>query len=134
MGQVNRELTVVHHSPYDHAVALVGLLNRELPMPAPAAPMREMARLVRTQHDAQARVVGVLNELQAFHRRHQSLVDEHGRVAQELAASRQRVADLEDERRRLSEALQELVSTRRWRAASTAARPLEWVRRRLHIR
>lgn len=127
MGEINRELAVLHHSPYDHAVALIELLGRELPTPPPAAPLREMARLVRTHHDAQARVGEVVNELREFHHRHRSLVDQHARVAQELASSRKRVAQLEDE-------LGRLVSTRRWRAASVAARPLDWARRRLRAR
>jgi hypothetical protein len=67
MGPVNRQLAVLHHSPYDHAVELVGLISQHDPIAPPPAPLREMARLVRTQFDAQTRVVGLFHELRAKH-------------------------------------------------------------------
>ncbi|MGA8746517.1 MAG: hypothetical protein WB507_11720 [Solirubrobacterales bacterium] len=101
MGEVNRELAVLHHSPYDHAVAVVGLLEGRSKGPAPGAPLREMARLVRTHHDAQSRVAAVALELRALHGQYQMLARENARHAEESArhaaeldACRAQVAEL----------------------------------------
>lgn len=141
MGDANRELMLLHHSPYDHAVALVGLLDRARAAPPAPAPLREMARLVRTHHDAQARVDGVVSELRELHEHYQAV---HGHYQ----AAQDRAALLEAEQQRLTTEIQrltaelqlqsrkceELVATTRWRAACLAARPLDRARTKLGIR
>jgi hypothetical protein len=115
MGQVNRQLVLMHHSPYDHAVALAEQLQAERPAAPPPAPLREMARLVRTQHDSQARVWGVADELRKF-------ATENERLAKQ---SQRLLEDSEWHRRRW----EEIVSTRRWKMTQLAAWPLDQVRR-----
>lgn len=95
MGEVNRELAVLHHSPYDHAVAIVGLLESGSRGPARGGPLREMARLVRTHHDAQSRVAAVALELRELHVQYQVLANENARHAAGLNACRGQVAQLE---------------------------------------
>ncbi len=109
MGQVNRQLVVLRHSPYDHAMGLVEVVRRSVPVESPPAPLREMARLVRTQYDSQARVAGLANELRAIQTRLEGEVEWH--------------------RRRW----EELVRTRRWRIVQQAAWPLD-AARRMHRR
>ena len=73
LGEEGRALVVRHHSPYDHAVALVGLLERGEPMRPEPAPLREMARLVRNHYDSQVRVGLVADELRDLYASHQRL-------------------------------------------------------------
>ena len=94
MGEANRDLAVLHHSPYDHAVEILGLLSRGITAAAPDAPLREMARLVRTHHDAQSRVAAVALELRATHERCQMLEHENAINLAELTAARHQVAQL----------------------------------------
>jgi hypothetical protein len=148
MGAANRRLAVLHHSPYAHANGLVGVL-RAGPVRAPApGPLREMARLVRTQHDAQARVVGVVHELRALHERHEAvaadrdaLAARRDRLTAEVEGQRTRMSELEaqrcellDEVERHRRELERLLTTRRWRLASLLARPLDRARRMLGVR
>jgi hypothetical protein len=95
MGEANRELAVLHHSPYDHAVSIVGLLEIDPPPPAPGAPLRKMAQLVRTHHDAHSRVAAVAHELRELHAQHQILAHENAQHVTELNACRSKVAELE---------------------------------------
>jgi hypothetical protein len=139
MGRVNRRLATLNHSPYDHAVALAGLLMRGEARTPPPAPLREMARLVRTQFDAQTRVAAIASEL--THRvadltAHVAELTERVAERTERVAERtERVAELEAERAELIEAYewhrrrwQELVGTRRWQAARLVAWPLDRAR------
>jgi hypothetical protein len=45
MGTANRDLTVQHHHPRDHVLALLAALGERSPAPRPQAPLRELARL-----------------------------------------------------------------------------------------
>ena len=125
MGDMNRRLVVRHHSPYVHAVALSELLEGHRPSAPPGnTPLREMARLVRSQHDAQARLAPVLAEL----------ADAHGRLAAaeaRIAGAEASRAAAEAERRRSEAELGALLATRRWRASSRVAAPLDRLRTRM---
>lgn len=54
MGQVNRKLITLHHSAYEHAIELVRLIGARPAGKRVDAPLREMARMLRIQFDAQA--------------------------------------------------------------------------------
>ena len=132
MGRVNRRLATLNHSPYDHAVALAGLLMRGEARTPPPAPLREMARLVRTQFDAQTRVAAIASELT---HRVADLTAHVAELTERVAELTERVAELEAERAELIEAYewhrrrwQELVGTRRWQAARLVAWPLDRAR------
>lgn len=131
LGEEGRALVVRHHSPYDHAVALVALLDRAEPARPEPAPLREMARLVRTQYDSQVRVGLVAEELRELHAGHQRLSAEHAELRAELAAERERARRLEAELAYASQQWRSVVGTRRWRAASAAAKPFD--RARAHL-
>jgi hypothetical protein len=131
LGEEGRALVVRHHSPYDHAIALVALLERAEPARPAPAPLRELARLVRTQYDSQVRVGLVADELRDLHAGHQRLSAEHARLRGELAAERERARRLEAELAYASQQWRSVVGTRRWRAASAAAKPFD--RARAHL-
>lgn len=119
MGEVNRELAVLRHSPYDHAVEMVEITQRFTATAPASAPLREMERLVRCQYDAQSRVHAVANELQLM------------RV--QFERERQELREHVEWHRQRSE---DLVATRRWRIAQRVAWPLDQGRRllrRLHL-
>lgn len=107
MGTVNRNLITLNHSAYEHAIELVTIIDT-----APAghkvdAPLRELARAVRAQHDAQSSLEAITRELRAL--------DERVTTAQrEIAVLERR--------------LQTVVGSRRWRAASLALRPVDVAR------
>ncbi len=128
LGEEGRALVVRHHSPYDHAVALVGLLERGEPMRPEPAPLREMARLVRNHYDSQVRVGLVADELRDLYASHQRLLAEQARLQAELAAERERARRLEAELAYASQQWRAVVGTRRWRAASAAAKPFDRAR------
>lgn len=121
MGEANRELAVLHHSPYDHAVAIVGLLEGASAPPPPRAPLREMAQLVRTHHDAQSRVAAVANELRDLHLQYLELHAQHQLLAHENA---QRVAELDACRGQVAELEARLRPPRFWRRAARYAKRL----------
>lgn len=131
LGDEGRDLIVRHHSPYDHSVALVKLLERARPTRPDPAPLREMARLVRNQYDSQVRVILVAEELRQLHVSHQRLTAEHERLRAELAAEQERARRLEAELAYASQRFGAVVGTRRWRAAMAAAKPLD--RARAHL-
>jgi hypothetical protein len=63
MGSANRDLARLHHSASRHAEELVGLLERLRPGHPPAdAPLRELARMARTQWQAESRALGAAHE------------------------------------------------------------------------
>ncbi len=170
MGDQNRRLVMLHHSSYTHAIELVELIaGRVRARPAPDAPLREMARLVRTQHDAQARVAEMARDLRAMHERfellhakHDELWEDHGslnqeaellrqeraQVAQELDGAKHALEAAERERDRARRELDEcrewaaalelrhatLSGSRRWRAVTLAAQPLDRLRQLLRRR
>lgn len=103
MGLVNRDYVVSHHSAHEHAVALVGVLRDVAPRPAPVdAPLRELARMARSNHRA---------DVEAFLR------------AAELERAGVRIHGLEAE-------LAQLRQTRRWRAAQALLAPVDRLRGR----
>lgn len=128
LGEEGRALVVRHHSPYDHAVALVELLERAEPVHPEPAPLREMARLVRNHYDSQVRVGVVAEELRALHANHQRLMAEQARLQAELAAEQERARRLEAELAYASQQWRSVVGTRRWRASSAAAKPFDRAR------
>jgi hypothetical protein len=69
MGSENRRLVMLHHSPYEHAAALVGLIGdlRGRREPTVDAPLQELARMVRTQFTAQSGMYLLNRELNTVH-------------------------------------------------------------------
>lgn len=154
MGLVNRDYVVAHHGATKHAARLEEALRALAPRPAGAldgVPLRELARLVRLHHRADAdgfqlraqleRVSAQLHEARADAHRARQDADER---AVELAAAHARANDAERERElgwadaaRHADAAERawrefdaVVATRRWRALTTALRPLDRLRRR----
>ena len=63
MGPVNLDLVMAHHKASEHAQGLVGLFRRlAAPSDRPAAPLQEMARLVRLEWRARADVHSLVHE------------------------------------------------------------------------
>lgn len=63
MGPVNHDLVMAHHKAGEHAQELVELFRRlAKPEPRPAAPLQEMARLVRLEWRARADVHSLVHE------------------------------------------------------------------------
>ena len=108
MGVANRDLARLHHSAAQHAEELVGLFERLSPTePAPNAPLRELARMVRVQWQTEARAMVLADEARAA----------EARAAEADAGHRATLARLE-----------EIRATRRYRLASGLARPLASLR------
>ena len=64
MGVANRDLVLAHHTASDHVHALLGLFRRLNPRARPvAAPLREVARLVRLQWTTEFEVLGTRRAL-----------------------------------------------------------------------
>jgi hypothetical protein len=131
LGEVGRDLAVSHHSASRHAVELVELIQRlgGAP-PMPAAPVDELARLVRAEWNASARTRDVMGEVSALQSRVAGLeaelerANEHaGELDRELRACHERLA-------RLDAAHRALRSTRRYRIGAWLARPLDRLRGR----
>jgi hypothetical protein len=123
MGLVNRDLVLRHHSARDHAQQLVALMRRVTATPpAPIAPLRELARMVRAlcaaELDAHGLRVALTGRAEALH------------AAEALAAERDalaaRLAEVEAEATRL----RALLGTRRARAGLAAGRVADRVRGR----
>ncbi len=159
MGAANRELAVVHHGAGKHAAQLVELFERVAPRPRPrTTPLREMARLVRVQWEAEERAIGLGLEAGSLWDKLERNRLEAAKLSEELERQRLEAAALRDElarhRRRLSEleptaavlerrgreleaaraqAEQELgdvLGQRRVRLGIALARPLDVLRRR----
>ena len=159
MGAANRELAVVHHGAGKHAAQLVELFERVAPRPRPrTTPLREMARLVRVQWEAEERAIGLGLEAGSLWDELERNRLEAAKLSEELERQRLEAAALRDElarhRRRLSEleptaavlerrgreleaaraqAEQELgdvLGQRRVRLGIALARPLDVLRRR----
>ena len=90
MGVANRDLVLAHHTASDHVHALLSLLRRLNPRARPvAAPLREVARLVRLQWTTELEVLGT----------RQALTQQ----AQQTERLEARLAELEAENRQLEE-------------------------------
>ncbi|HYV16515.1 MAG TPA: hypothetical protein VE972_10895, partial [Conexibacter sp.] len=125
MGLVNRDYIVARHSATKHAAALVELLRDAAPRTArpPDAPLRELARLVRLYHRADAQAF-------ALHAHHELLTARARELERGLGVAGAR-ADAEHAAAEAARrALAELKATRRWRALERALRPLDRARER----
>jgi hypothetical protein len=90
MGLANRDLVFAHHGAGDHVHALLELFGRLNPRAGPvAAPLRELARLVRLQWATELELLGTRRAL-----------TKQGEETRRVEAH---VADLETENRRLEE-------------------------------
>jgi hypothetical protein len=139
MGRENRRLVLQNHHALDHATELVNLIRRLSPAtrPAPVAPLREMARLVRLQDQTEWRCgvlthenAGLSTENAALR---QHLEEERARASEAVAAAR---VEVEEERARAREEaaaawsqLEAFRRTRRYRLARLVGRPLDALRR-----
>lgn len=114
MGVANRDLAVANHSAVKHAHALVALFKRIAPRRERIdAPLRELARLVRLQHEADALPV---------------LVWKADVARQEADAARKEAERLRSELAQAHADLVAVQSTRRFRFAATMAKPLDVAR------
>jgi hypothetical protein len=127
MGTVNRKLIALHHSVHEHVNGLVRVIETAPVGKKVDAPLRELARTIRTQFGAQAGMETVTHQLHAVHERLVDAIEESESFRIENARLVQEVASLE---RRW----EDLLRSRRWRATSLALLPLDFVRgkRRRH--
>ena len=154
MGVVNRDLIVANHSAERHAAALVEILARLVPRAEPVdAPLRELARLVRVYHRADAAAFALRAELErvnaAGHARESELervnAAGHAReselrhwrtVAQENAAATASVAaELSALQASADQAWHQLIAMKRsarWRMVQTLLSPLDRARATRH--
>ena len=139
MGRENRRLALQNHHALDHATELVNLIRRHSPStrPAPVAPLREMARLVRLQGQTDWRCGVLTGENSGLWAENaalrKDLEEERERAQKGLAAAREQV---EEERARAREEtaaawgqLEAFRRTRRYRLATLLGRPLDALRR-----
>jgi hypothetical protein len=151
MGADNRNLIFLHHAATQHAAGLVGAIEalRDVPPPhRPDAPLRELARAVRMQHEAQASLIEIAKRLRA-------LQDELGVRNAELQAARDEAtalrkqlanaglaaddgagadAGLRAEVAALTARLDALQTSRPWRALDALTTRAAAARRRTHRR
>jgi hypothetical protein len=116
MGADNRKLITLHHSAYEHAIELVELLDTTPAEHKVDAPLRELARVVRTQYEAQSGMEGMANQLRA--------------ALEAQAAANNQVAALGHENERLRHELRSMVGSRRWAVLSLLLSPVDTARRR----
>jgi hypothetical protein len=90
MGLANRDLVLAHHTAGDHVHALLALFGRLNPRARPvAAPLRELARLVRLQWATELELVGTRRAL-TQHAEQTRRLEAH---LDELEAENQRLVD-----------------------------------------
>ena len=159
MGTVNRDLVVSHNSAATHAAALVNVLERVARRRAPVdAPLRELARLVRLYHRADAQAFAMRAETERLAARTHQLESE---LAQTRAAQAEAAATADEACTRSREAavaaaavaeearthaaaqataaghawrqVDELKATRRWRFVQAALKPADLLRRRHNL-
>lgn len=109
MGLANRELIGEHHSAFDHANALAGLLGGLAPRHTPADTRGEIARLVRLQWETQVRSM---------------------RFEAELLRMTQRATEAEGRADDAEAALRDLKQERRYRLTQRALLPFDRLRGR----
>jgi hypothetical protein len=122
MGQVNRKLITLHHSAYEHAIELMGIINAGPAGRRVDAPLREIARMVRTHFDAQAATEILTRECR-------SLNERLSVTAQALAHRESENDRLADENARLRNRHRLMEDSRRWKFTTMALTPLEIFRR-----
>jgi hypothetical protein len=154
MGLVNLDLAVVHHAAAKHAAALVEVLERVAAaprVPPPDAPLREMARLVRLYHraDAQsfalrpaleqlairtsaaeARAAELRGQLDELQRHAQQAAERDTSRDAALGEARAEIAAQADRAERSERMLREVVRTRRWRSLQALLAPADRLRAR----
>jgi hypothetical protein len=113
MGLANRDLVLAHHTAADHVHALLGLFRTLNPRAEPvAAPLRELARLVRLQWITELELLGTRQALRL--------------EAERTTKLEARVAELEAENRQLEERQRGFEELRRSvEELSTYARSVE---------
>jgi hypothetical protein len=129
MGEVNRKLVTLHHSAYAHAIDLVALLDAAPTGRRVDAPLRELARTIRAQLDAQSGMEFLANECRLANDRWlmaQTALDLAQAEAQPAADAR---AALLLENARLAKEIADLRASRRWQLSGRITRPLEVARR-----
>ncbi|MGZ4257598.1 MAG: hypothetical protein ACXVRE_07540 [Gaiellaceae bacterium] len=138
MGVVNRDLVLHRHGARRHAQELCELFGDvPPPEPAPEAPLRELARLVRLQWQTESRAAGleeahadVRTRLDALELEHAALSGEHAALSGEHEELRHRYEALAAEHRALSEH----TTTRRYRFGMTLGRLADSLRRAVGLR
>jgi hypothetical protein len=126
MGAANRELAVVNHSANKHAVELVEVFERLAPgSVSRAAPLQELARLVRVQWGTEERALAAAAEARRLREENEQLE----RRVLELEAVAAAVPELERHAREAHEAFRDLLALRRVRFGLALARPLDLLRR-----
>jgi len=117
MGNYNRDLVARHHNVRQHASELVALA-RDIGAPntTPYGCEVELARLVRLEHQRTSAVYAARRE--------------SDRLVGELDQAHQREHQLREELEQERVRLRALLGTRKWRAATALARPLDAVRER----
>jgi glycosyltransferase involved in cell wall biosynthesis len=143
MGTVNRDLVVARHAASKHAAALVEVLTRLAPRPAPVdAPLAELARMIRLYHRADTQSFALYADSSRLGARLHELERAQSECDTErasFAAERHRLERERDEAiaerdaraaeaARLAAALDELRGTRRWRAVQAALAPADRLR------
>jgi hypothetical protein len=116
MGSENRRLITLHHSAYEHAAELSRLLGESAPGREVDFPLRELARAVRTQYDAQSTLEAMTHQARSTRQEGEAAVEENRALRLEVAELEQRLRSVED--------------NRRWVTVSAALSPLDAARRR----
>ncbi|MGI9099148.1 MAG: hypothetical protein ACR2H2_11795, partial [Solirubrobacteraceae bacterium] len=160
MGLVNRDLVVANHAASGHAAAVVEVLGRVAGTPRGApdgAPLRELARLVRMYHRADAQAFALRAECESLAARTQAAeqrADDFAERAQrtddleermqraasfegelaaaqgELAAARRSLAAQAGELARVGGLLCDVTGSRRWRVLQALLSPADRARRK----
>ena len=102
MGAANRDLATAHHGARRHTERLVELLTKATPAGPATACLDELERVTRAQWRLEDRAAGLARESDRLHKR---------------------ILELEDE-------AEQLKATRRYRAATRLARPIDRLRGR----
>lgn len=132
-GLANRDFIVAGHAATKHTAALVGILRRVAgtgdPVPAEGNVLRELARLTRVAHRADAAAFALHAQLERATaealRTADAVAGEQAGHAEVAAQAAAHAAALRDE-------LDALTATRRWRATQWLLGPLDRVRRHHH--
>jgi hypothetical protein len=148
MGVDNRNLVFLHHTATEHAVGLVAAVTARGGRPASRradAPLRELARAVRMQHEAQASLIAIAERLRVVNEQLVVRDAELEAARRETAALQKELADadpptgdgadpgaraLRAEVAALTARLDSLQASRPWRALDAVMGRLEGARRR----
>jgi hypothetical protein len=123
MGEANRDLTRRHHDLGSHASGLVELFRSVEPHSLPeSAPLRELARLVRVQWESEMRASEIASK-------NSQLVAERDRWRAERDRWHAEYEHTAGQLRKLHDAYNRLIATRRWRFAQALGTPLDLLRR-----